>query len=94
MLTNQKVLITTLLTVSSAIICYYVNRNIPNSYMDEIYDLDQTMKFYELKYNTYNTTLSTFPGTFLLTSFFLRFVGLFTEKFSFIVFARIFTLII
>ena len=94
MLTNQKVLITTLLTFSSAIICYYVNRNIPNSYMDEIYDLDQTMKFYELKYNTYNTTLSTFPGTFLLTSFFLRFVGLFTEKFSFIVFARIFTLII
>ena len=94
MFTQQKLLVVSLLTITSAIICFYMNKNIPHNYMDEMFHLDQTIKFYESKYNYWNKQLTTFPGSFLLTSFFLKFVGLFTKKFSFITFSRIFTLII
>lgn len=94
MFTNKKLVIASLITISSSIICFYLNKNIPGNYMDEIFHIDQTIKFYESNYNYWNKKLTTFPGSFFLTSLFLKFIGLFTKKFSFILFARIFTLII
>ena len=41
-------------------------------YMDEQFHLDQTLSYYKNDFKKWNNNLTTFPGTFILSSFFLK----------------------
>ena len=66
-------------------------------YMDEEFHLDQTLSYYNNKYKYWNNKLTTFPGTFLISSIFLKLFYLLQipiNNNNSITIVRLFTLII
>ena len=67
-------------------------------YMDEEFHLNQTINYYNDKYNYWNNKLTTFPGTFITASSFLKLVNFFKgknfEDFDYIKYCRLFNLLI
>ena len=55
-------------------ILFNIFNNIENieKYMDEEFHLNQTLSYYNNKFNYWNNKLTTFPGTFLISSIFLK----------------------
>ena len=65
-------------------------------YMDEQFHLDQTLSYYKNDFKKWNNNLTTFPGTFILSSFFLKLFSYFKiqNEFHPIKIVRLFPIII
>ena len=67
-------------------------------YMDEEFHLIQTINYYNDKYNYWNNKLTTFPGTFIIASSFLKLINFFKGKkfeyFDYIKYSRLFNILI
>jgi len=82
-----------------ASILYNIYNNLEKipKYMDEEFHLEQTISYFKNKFNYWNDKLTTFPGTFLLSSVFLKIFSLFNIKINennAIKILRLFTVII
>ena len=93
----ENSLLYSFILVSSILFSLYNKiENIP-IYMDEQFHLDQTLSYYNNKFDSWNNKLTTFPGTFFLVSIFFKIFNFFniqiTEKNS-IKIARLFIVII
>ena len=67
-------------------------------YMDEEFHLIQTINYYNDKYNYWNNKLTTFPGTFITASSFLKLIHFFKgkkfEDYDYIKYCRLFNILI
>lgn len=93
-MSSYRGIIFTLFSLSSCFVFYYLNNNIKDTYMDEFFHLDQTISFYKSNFTYWNNKLTTFPGTFFITSLFMKFVHLINDAIPLLMSARLFTLII
>ena len=83
--------------VSSILFNLYNNIEKIKTYMDEEFHLDQTLSYYNNQFKYWNNKLTTFPGTFLLSSVFLKLFYVFQipiNENNSIKIVRIFTIII
>ena len=83
--------------VSSILFNLYNNIEKIKMYMDEEFHLDQTLSYYNNQFKYWNNKLTTFPGTFLLSSVFLKLFYFFQipiNENNSIKIVRIFTIII
>lgn len=74
--------ITFILSSSLLYAIYNSTEKIPQ-YMDESFHLDQTFSYYNNNYRYWNSKLTTFPGTFICTSFFLKLLNVFKISINF-----------
>ena len=72
----QNSLLYSFILVSSILLSLYNNMEKIPVYMDEKFHLDQTLSYYNNKFNYWNNKLTTFPGTFLFGSIFLKLLNL------------------
>lgn len=94
---SQYTLLLSFVLVSSILFNLYNNIEKIPKYMDEEFHLDQTISYYNNKFNYWNDKLTTFPGTFVLSSIFLKLFYLFQIPINpntSIKIVRIFTIII
>lgn len=78
-------------------LCFFlVNNAVDEVYMDEVFHLDQTENYFYYNYKKWNSKLTTFPGTFYVTSKFLGFISVFRNitKGNILFYSRLFTLMI
>ena len=69
---SEYTLCLTYVLVSSILFNLYNNIEKIEKYMDEEFHLDQTLSYYNNKFKYWNNKLTTFPGTFFLSSIFLK----------------------
>ena len=69
---SKYTLLLSFVLVSSILFNLYNNIEKIGKYMDEEFHLDQTLSYYNNNFKYWNNKLTTFPGTFLLSSFFLK----------------------
>lgn len=91
---QQITLLIALVILIGALIIKVINDNIPIDYMDEEFHLSQTSMYYHNNYSYWNSKLTTFPGVFILGSFWLKLINAtHLLKQSFILPLRILTVI-
>jgi hypothetical protein len=94
---SHYTLLLSFVLVSSILFNLYNNIEKIKTYMDEQFHLEQTLSYYNNNFKYWNNKLTTFPGTFLLSSFFLKLFYCFQIPINdnnSIKIARIFTIII
>ena len=69
---SKYTLILSFVLVSSILFNLYNNIEKIGKYMDEEFHLDQTLAYYNNNFKYWNNKLTTFPGTFLLSSLFMK----------------------
>ena len=69
---SKYTLLLSFVLISSILFNLYNNIEKIGKYMDEEFHLDQTLSYYNNNFKYWNNKLTTFPGTFLLSSFFLK----------------------
>ena len=83
--------------VSAILFNFYNNIEKIDKYMDEEFHLEQTLAYYNNKFKHWNSKLTTFPGTFFISSIFLKLLFLLkitVNEDNMIRFLRMFTIII
>ena len=69
---SKYTLLLTFILVSSILFNIINNIEKIGNYMDEEFHVDQTLAYYKNNFEYWNSKLTTFPGTFLLSSIFLK----------------------
>ena len=74
----EKSMVLLLFYILNISMLYYVYNNIENvnMYMDEEFHLKQTISFYNNAFKDWDPKLTTFPGTFLITSLFMKILNI------------------
>ena len=73
----QNSLLYSFILISSILFSFYNNVEKIPIYMDEKFHLDQTLSYYNNNFKSWNNKLTTFPGTFLFVSFFIKLFNFF-----------------